>query len=1177
MFEARTFRILRTVTLTIVICLSNPSARAKYGGGTGEPNEPYLIYTAEQMNTIGAESNDWDKHFKLMADIDLVGYSGTSFNIIGSDWNNSFSGVFDGQGHKITNFTWDGVNRNYVGLFGCLKGAEIKDLGLESVYINARGCDYVGGLMGNSNWFCTISNCYVTGSVTGANKVGMLVGYNMAAISNSYSQGSVSGNEWVGGLAGDNAGGAIINCYSSSIVSGYSKVGGLLGAGGGVINSFWDMEISGRLTSAGGAGKTTAQMKTADTFLGWAGCDNKSVWMLDEGNDYPRLWWEAKPGQPLPQIKLSDFLEGKGTQDDPYLISTGQQLNLIGLFTCEWDKYYKLTNDVNLADYTDNEFNIIGTHWSHTFNGVLDGQGHRIINFSWHGTEQHYIGLFGYLDGEIKYLGLEAVEVDAPGCDSVGGLVAVNRGVISNCYVAGDILGNRQVGGLVGYNDTLQRDGATGVIRNCHTFGSVSGRNSVGGLVGANNDQSTISDSYSQSNISGVYQAGGLAGVNNNMSAISDSYATGSVTGNSYVGGLAGLNDNTSTISDSYASGSVSGDNTIGGLVGENNSRSTIYNSYACASVIGNGDFIGGLVGFCYDSSISNSCSKSNVSGNNDVGGLVGEGFDCTITNSYSQGSVDANECVGGLVGSLKGMVSRCYSSGFISGNEDLGGLTGGCSELSIISDSFWDVQNSGQNRMCGRPNSNWCIDDYGRTTAEMQMADTFLEAGWDFVDETANGTGDIWKISDGLNYPHLWWEKYGGGLGEPNDPYRIYTAEQLNTIGLNLEDADKHFKLMADIDLSAYRGSSFNRIGFYNPPRSLPGWHSPFAGIFEGNGHTISNFTYVVDADEPLREDGYYGDENVGLFGYVNGPEAQIKNLGLINPNIYPAASCTERVAYVGAIAGMLGQGSISNCYVEGGRVSADESVGGLVGSNAKGTITDCYATCDVTWAEGRSLRPIEEPFGNTGYSFGGLAGGNSGWIYNCYATGRIQANLNVGGLIGYHNRNYRLVYFDRLISKSYATGDVFGNERVGGLVGSTRTDIDCCYATGSVTGNNEVGGLVGLVMDSGIIRDCYSTGNVMGNTIVGGLIGWNFIFDYDNIINSFWDKDTSGQQTSSGGTGLSTGQMQTADTFLEAGWDFVDETENGTEDIWRILEGQDYPRLWWGSNREIFPFLNN
>ena len=51
----------------------------------------------------------------------------------------------------------------------------------------------------------------------------------------------------------------------------------------------------------------------------------------------------------------------------------------------------------------------------------------------------------------------------------------------------------------------------------------------------------------------------------------------------------------------------------------------------------------------------------------------------------------------------------------------------------------------------------------------------------------------------------------------------------------------------------------------------------------------------------------------------------------------------------------------------------------------------------------------------------------------------------------------------------------------------------------------------------------------------------------------------------TSAGGVGKTIVEMQTTSTFLDASWDFVDETENGVEDIWWILEGQDYPRLWW------------
>jgi hypothetical protein len=82
-----------------------------------------------------------------------------------------------------------------------------------------------------------------------------------------------------------------------------------------------------------------------------------------------------------------------------------------------------------------------------------------------------------------------------------------------------------------------------------------------------------------------------------------------------------------------------------------------------------------------------------------------------------------------------------------------------------------------------------------------------------------------------------------------------------------------------------------------------------------------------------------------------------------------------------------------------------------------------------------------------------------------------------------------------------------------------------------------------------------------VTGESGVGGLVPYD-----DGSLNAcFWDIQVSGQTTNAGGTGKGTVEMRTASTFLDAGWDFVDETENGTEDIWWILEGQDYPRLWW------------
>jgi hypothetical protein len=62
---------------------------------------------------------------------------------------------------------------------------------------------------------------------------------------------------------------------------------------------------------------------------------------------------------------------------------------------------------------------------------------------------------------------------------------------------------------------------------------------------------------------------------------------------------------------------------------------------------------------------------------------------------------------------------------------------------------------------MCGSQEDDaaGCDGSYGKTTAEMQTAATFLDAGWDFRGETDNGTDDIWWIEEGVDYPRLWWE----------------------------------------------------------------------------------------------------------------------------------------------------------------------------------------------------------------------------------------------------------------------------------------------------------------------------------------------------------------------------------------------------------------------------------
>ncbi|MHC4207934.1 MAG: GLUG motif-containing protein, partial [Planctomycetota bacterium] len=183
-------------------------------------------------------------------------------------------------------------------------------------------------------------------------------------------------------------------------------------------------------------------------------------------------------------------------------------------------------------------------------------------------------------------------------------------------------------------------------------------------------------------------------------------------------------------------------------------------------------------------------------------------------------------------------------------------------------------------------------------------------------------------------------------------------------------------------------------------------------------------------------------------------------------------------------------------------------------------------------------------------GKSFTGVYDGNGHTISHMTITGKSYL-----GLFG------RLDHGAEVFNLGLEAVDVNGTGHIGGLVGSNMGSITSCYSTGSVCGDKGVGGLVGY--NRGNITTSYSACMVIGNQqLVGGFVGFG---DPSYITASFWDIEASGQTTSAGGIGLTTAEMQTADTFLEAGWDFVDEIENGTDDIWWINEGQDYPRLWW------------
>ena len=155
--------------------------------------------------------------------------NGVGWEPIGSSFSNSFTGVFDGGGHTITNLHVNRPGADYIGLFGSIgSGGEVRSLGLPGV--DVTGDDYVGGLAGY-NYQGTIRASYAAGTVSGDDYVGGLAGHNRyATISASYAAGTVTGrDDYVGGLAGYSNRDTIRASYAAGTVTGDSNVGGLVG------------------------------------------------------------------------------------------------------------------------------------------------------------------------------------------------------------------------------------------------------------------------------------------------------------------------------------------------------------------------------------------------------------------------------------------------------------------------------------------------------------------------------------------------------------------------------------------------------------------------------------------------------------------------------------------------------------------------------------------------------------------------------------------------------------------------------------------------------------------------------------------------------------------------------------------------------------------------------------
>ena len=217
--------------------------------------------------------------------------TGTGWEPIGTE-DSPFNAIFNANKYSISNLMINRPSANNVGLFGELgRSASIENVGL--INVNVTGSWGIGSLAGQNNGGSVISNSYATGTIQGGNSAGGLVGDNFSRIINSYTNISVSGSSYIGGIVGCNfSSGKVITSYTvPRITRGSSNMGGILGfnssSRGGVLNSYWDRDISGISNGEYGMGRTTAQLQSPTVATGIYSGWSSEAWDFGTAEQYP--------------------------------------------------------------------------------------------------------------------------------------------------------------------------------------------------------------------------------------------------------------------------------------------------------------------------------------------------------------------------------------------------------------------------------------------------------------------------------------------------------------------------------------------------------------------------------------------------------------------------------------------------------------------------------------------------------------------------------------------------------------------------------------------------------------------------------------------------------------------------------------------------------------------------
>ena len=796
------------------------------------------------------------------------------------------------------------------------------------------------------------------------------------------------------------------------------------------------------------------------------------------------------------------FSGGTGTTGDPYIITTCAELQSIGSEVDTNGKVYELSGDIDCTA-TSGWNSGAGFSPINYFQGTLNGNNHTIDGLFINRPTEDRVGLFASLSSDGVIARLKLTNVDITGQGFVGSLVGESAGNIVGASASGDVSGASGseyylgVGGLIG-----RRQDTRGSVTKSSFSGTVTNTGiSTGGLIGFAGNTGLISNVYADAVVTGSHATGGLIGyLGSCCNTISNAYAIGSVTGGDYVGGLIGRVEDTASdnsIANVFAASAVSGSDAVGAVFGRlYNAGDTIISAAfdqtiaTTASCYGTSDYTNNLT-----------CTARNSDGSspsyffdNSNQPLASWDFDAVWSEQVGDypllipaGPLTGPGAVTDLTvqeGSDPDSVEVTWSAPLSTGSFPLRHYRW---EMKKTTDDWDTLFNS----------DNW-------TDPTFELSGLTLGAAYDIRVQVVTAYGVSGWVETTYTAP------------EPTI-YTASTCEELqdlpNSGGTYLDT----YQLANDIDCSGVE--NFESLD----------WGDSFAGIFDGQGYTISNLN-ILSVDS--------GD--VGLFTETS--SALLQNVKFNTPTILG----TEDSYYCGALAGYTFNTSIFNVEVNDASITCRSTVGGIAGryegEDAGTAEVENVSVSGEIIADGQEVDYGWGPYIEGGYNAGGLFGQvdvvneNSVIISQSFSRAAVDADSsNVGGLIGRANTEIEddtNTPTTLLIQDSYSAGSVTGGYNAGGIIGSmeayndgydavSEIEIENAYSSATVNADDSAGGIVGYMDDPNeegeqyVLNNVFAAGSVTADSLDYALIGSDDGLGDGSLVinNSYFDQTVTGQ----------------------------------------------------------------